>query len=276
MERIKVLLILFLLTLPFSLAQGQYEFEMLYWFGPAGGYPGEKKVEIPVFYEANREVGGFSFEMEIDSTKLSFADTAAIKGALIDSIYPNPDLWEVDVIGSHLSIGCVLSFMGVITLPTQSEEVPLLQVVLDVNPDLIPPDSALLDIKDEGYYPVYWFHGIDGIFYIHKEGCKEPPGYSQPYQFELSQNYPNPFNASTLISYTLSAVGRPPSAVTLRIYNMLGQGVKTLVEEELKPGFYRVMWDGKNREGRDVGSGVYFCQLMVGRFSQTRKMLILR
>ena len=115
--------------------------------------------------------------------------------------------------------------------------------------------------------------------------------------FSLYQNYPNPFNSTTVVSYQLlavsvqesaisdqrsvvshqtSAVGRPLSAVCLSIHNILGQRVKTLVDEELKPGFYRVMWDGKNREGRDVGSGVYFCQLMVGRFSQTRKMLILR
>jgi hypothetical protein len=213
MKQIKVLLFLLLLALPFSLAQGQQEVEMLYWFGPAGGYPGEKKVEIPVFYEANREGSSFTFEMEVDSTKLNFADTAAIKGALIDSICPNPDLWRVTLNGNRLFVGCVLRFMSGITLPAESEEVPLLEVVLDVNPDVTPPDSTLLDIKDI-VYPLAWYHGIDGVFYIHKEGCKEPPGYSQPHQFSLSQNYPNPFNSTTLIRYHLPAISYQQSVVS--------------------------------------------------------------
>jgi len=274
MKQIRFLLVLLLLALPFSLAQGQYEFEMLYWFGSVGGYPGEKKVEIPVFYEANREVSGFTFEMEVDSTKLSFSDTATIKGALIDSICPNPFLWEVDVQGNHLYVGCVLSMTGGITLPAQSEEMPLLQIVLDVNPDLIPPDSTILDIKDVRFYPATWYHGIDGTFYIHKEGCREQPGYSQPRQFELGQNWPNPFNAETIINYQLSIIN--PSPTTLKVYNLLGEEVRTLVDEKLKPGRYSVVWDGKSNNGMDVASGIYFYQLKVRGFSQTRKMVLLR
>ncbi len=275
MKQIKFLLVLLLLALPFSLAQGQYEFEMLYWFGSAGGYPGEKGVKIPVFYEANQEVEAFNFELEVDSTKLSFADTAAIKGALIDSICSNPFLWEVDVQGNHLYVGCVLSMTGGITLPAQSEEVPLFEVILDVNPDLIPPDSTILDIKDVGWWPVSWYHGIDGTFYIHKEGCREQPGYSQPRQFELGQNYPNPFNPTTIINYELR-IKNSPLHTTLKVYNILGQVVRTLVDEELKPGRYSVVWDGKSDNGMDVASGIYFYQLKAGRFSQTRKMVLLR
>jgi len=56
----------------------------------------------------------------------------------------------------------------------------------------------------------------------------------------------------------------------------LGQEVRTLVDEELKPGRYSVVWNGKSDNGMDVASGVYFYQLKVGRFSQTRKMVLIR
>ncbi len=281
MNRIIVLVALFLLALPFSLVQGERGFEMLYWFGPAGGYPGEKGVKVPVFYAANREVETFTLEMEIDSTKLSFADTAAIKGALIDSVCPEPFLWEVDVNGNHLYVSCFLSMTGGIALPAESEEVPLLQILLDVNPDLTPPDSTILDIKDIEFYPATRYYGIDGTFYIHKEGCKEPPGYSQPYQFELEQNYPNPFNASTNIRYYLPTTSyQQQSAVSLKVFNLLGQEVKTLVDERQRTGLYRIVWDGKDGEGRDVGSGIYFCRLEVEdkrlKVVKTRKFVLLR
>ncbi len=93
-----------------------------------------------------------------------------------------------------------------------------------------------------------------------------------PSEFELSQNYPNPFNPGTEIQYTL----RRPGQVILQIYNLLGQKVKTLINEYQSPGFYQVPWDGKNEEEEKVGSGIYFYRLQVNNVSQTRKMILLR
>ena len=56
----------------------------------------------------------------------------------------------------------------------------------------------------------------------------------------------------------------------------MGQEVRTLVDEKLKPGRYSVVWDGRSNNGMDVASGVYFYQLKAGTFSQTRRMLLLR
>ncbi len=96
--------------------------------------------------------------------------------------------------------------------------------------------------------------------------------------FSLFQNYPNPFNPSTTIRYTLpdrDREGRPHRA-TLKVYNILGELVRTLVDEEQAPGFYRVVWDGKDNLGREVSSGVYFCGVRAGEFCAVRKMLLLR
>jgi hypothetical protein len=88
-----------------------------------------------------------------------------------------------------------------------------------------------------------------------------------PRVFTLYQNYPNPFNPTTTISYGLPTGAR----VTLRIYNVLGQVVKTLVDEDQSPGVYGAQFDASG-----VASGVYFYRLQAGPFVQTKKMLILR
>jgi hypothetical protein len=94
----------------------------------------------------------------------------------------------------------------------------------------------------------------------------------RPSEFELSQNYPNPFNPTTKIEFTLAKSG----FVTLQIYDVLGRKVRTLVSEELSAGYKSVIWDGKNEDGDDVASGVYFYQLKVGDFSEPKKMLLLK
>jgi photosystem II stability/assembly factor-like uncharacterized protein len=88
-----------------------------------------------------------------------------------------------------------------------------------------------------------------------------------PTKFELFQNYPNPFNPTTTIGMQIAERGR----VILKIYNMLGQQVATLVNEEMKPGTYEVTWHPIGQT-----SGVYLYRLQVGNFVETRKLLLLR
>jgi hypothetical protein len=88
----------------------------------------------------------------------------------------------------------------------------------------------------------------------------------------LSQNYPNPFNPATAIRYST----REKAQVTLRIYNVAGQLVRTLVERAENPGVHRVTWDGKSDAGTSVSSGVYFYRLVAGGFTQTRKMVVIK
>jgi len=93
-----------------------------------------------------------------------------------------------------------------------------------------------------------------------------------PQAFTLLQNHPNPFNSSTLISYTLPE----PARVRLQVYNLLGQQVATLAEGYQQAGSYQVRWDGKDKHGHPVPSGVYLYRLQAGELKQTRRMTVLR
>ncbi len=102
----------------------------------------------------------------------------------------------------------------------------------------------------------------------------DDPGrlFSHPPEFKLDQNYPNPFNQLSVISYQLS-VSAP---TTLRIYNISGQLVKTLVNGRQGPGYHSVKWKGDDSQGQKVTSGIYFYRLQSGGNSQTRKLMLLK
>jgi len=101
---------------------------------------------------------------------------------------------------------------------------------------------------------------------------------NRPPVFRLFQNYPNPFNSSTVIWYFLPDVGYQPAEVEITIYNLLGKLVKTLVKRRQYPGQHRVLWDGKDEEGKEVASGIYFYRLKVSGLElvKPRKMVLLR
>ncbi len=90
--------------------------------------------------------------------------------------------------------------------------------------------------------------------------------------YGLGQNYPNPFNPWTTISYQL-----PERVfVSLKVYNVLGELVRTLQEGKRPAGRHTVQWDGEDNSGRFVASGVYFYRITAGNFSKTGKMLLIR
>jgi hypothetical protein len=88
-----------------------------------------------------------------------------------------------------------------------------------------------------------------------------------PVGFRLEQNYPNPFNPSTRIQYTVANLER----VTLKIYNMLGQEVSTLVDADLQPGSYETTFDATG-----LASGMYMYRLQTPGASMTQKMILMK
>ena len=98
-----------------------------------------------------------------------------------------------------------------------------------------------------------------------------------PSKFALHQNFPNPFNSATTICYDL-----PEGAdVTLKIYNIMGRHVTTLVDKKEAAGYKRVVWDGKSRYGGELSSGMYILQLIAegttkGTYTKAKKMLLVK
>lgn len=93
-----------------------------------------------------------------------------------------------------------------------------------------------------------------------------------PTEFALSQNYPNPFNPRTTIRYDVAAPGK----VVIKVYNMLGQEVATLINAQRDPGRYYIQWDGRNNAGSVVASGVYLYRMQVGNVVRSKRMLFLK
>lgn len=104
------------------------------------------------------------------------------------------------------------------------------------------------------------------------------PSITVPRHFYLEQNYPNPFNSSTVISYTIIA----GAAASLKIYNILGQEVASLVpgqqpdEAREVVGHHQVVWDATDSDGNTLPSGIYLCKMVAGTYVETRKLVLLR
>jgi hypothetical protein len=93
-----------------------------------------------------------------------------------------------------------------------------------------------------------------------------------PGAYGLARNFPNPFNPVTTIGYSMKEKG----VVTLKIYNVAGQLVRTLVDGVKDAGAYKAVWDGKNNGGTPTASGIYFYKMKTAGFSATKKMVLLR
>lgn len=102
------------------------------------------------------------------------------------------------------------------------------------------------------------------IMFLKKHG-DETAGTEIPKEFKLAQNYPNPFNPSTLIEYTVAK----PEHITIKIYNVLGKEVATLVNEVKEPGVYSVRFDAGN-----LSSGIYFYKFQSASYSAVKKMIL--
>jgi len=100
----------------------------------------------------------------------------------------------------------------------------------------------------------------------------EEEGGNRPKKFSLAQNYPNPFNPQTSIAYTL------PKAATVRldVFDILGRVVTTLLDKEQSAGTYNVIWNGRDRSGNVVSTGIYFYRFKTNEYAETKKMLFVK
>lgn len=108
----------------------------------------------------------------------------------------------------------------------------------------------------------------NNIFYIFIDQSSD----HVPELFLLYQNYPNPFNLETVIKYNIARQGK----VTINVYNVLGEKIKTLVNENKLIGTYEIRWDGTDIKGTPMPSGIFYCQMKSTEFIQNRKMILIK
>jgi len=114
--------------------------------------------------------------------------------------------------------------------------------------------------------------GDDRVLFVNRYDYLSIAAEGVPLEFALHDNYPNPFNPTTTLRFDLPEV----SDITLIIYNMLGQKVRTFDYQNTSAGYHSVTWDATNDLGQQVGAGVYLYQLQTKNFVKTRKMVLLK
>lgn len=121
--------------------------------------------------------------------------------------------------------------------------------------------GAIMNLRNSTNGHGVWRRPLSEITSVAKQSSSLPKGYS------LAQNYPNPFNPSTTISFTLPS----RSFVSLKIFDVLGREVATIIFEEMAPGSYSQTWDAAR-----LSSGIYFYRLQTGAYAQTKKLTLLK
>ena len=133
--------------------------------------------------------------------------------------------------------------------------------------DKIRDDRVYRDVPDRSWHLMRIVEWLGNIAHVTAAGDPVAREYS------LAQNHPNPFNPTTTIRYSVAETGH----VSLRVYNVAGQLVRTLVDEVQTPGVVgTVTWDGRDGAGREVSSGIYFYKLLAKGFTETKKMILLK
>ncbi len=97
-----------------------------------------------------------------------------------------------------------------------------------------------------------------------------------PSTMALHQNFPNPFNPNTTIQFEIPFPGKQKVNVELRIYNLQGELIRTLINEKKEPGIYQIQWNGLDESGSKAATGIYLYQFRAGEFDATKRMILLK
>lgn len=229
------------------------------------GVPGSTGNSVNIDMDNSAGVGGVQFVLEFDCTLLS-----------ADSVITTSRT-------SHMSLGytvwsdsvkvLIFSASGDSILP---DSLPILQIFLSVDSQAVIGDSSLLHLRDcilsdPLAQPIPcetqdgWFHFIDS------SGVEEVTAVTIPETLTVKGNFPNPFINNTVIMYGLPQKGK----VEISIYNLAGQKVITLYEGIQDTGWYTVGWDGRNRKGLKIRTGVYFYRINWREIIVSKKMVVL-
>ncbi|MCB0749819.1 MAG: T9SS type A sorting domain-containing protein, partial [Ignavibacteriae bacterium] len=149
------------------------------------------------------------------------------------------------------------------------------KIILEADPMFVDPDNGNFDLMEGSPAIGYAESGNnlgDPRWKVTTATNIVEEGIEIPSDFNLFQNYPNPFNPTTSINYSLKA----ESHVTLEIFNILGNKVRSLVNERQSAGNYTISWDGRNDKYQKLSSGVYLYKINCDNFISIKKMIKLK
>jgi hypothetical protein len=134
--------------------------------------------------------------------------------------------------------------------------------------NLVPGTTYYWRVRSDDLYGLSsdWTDGTNYFFFLVQTGVNSDQD-RLPDRFYISQNYPNPFNARTTIEYGLPEA----SHVTIKVYNLLGGIVETLLDQDRSAGYHRIIWDARTQP-----SGIYFYVIQAGLHSETKKLVLLK
>jgi hypothetical protein len=219
--------------------------------------PGQN-ITLDVDLANAKALQGFGFSVNYDATKFEFIEAAPAEEDLLKS-----DGAETPLFLHQAEEGKVLVANAIVDGGTVSGEGSVVRLTFKVLGEF--EDASRIDIAD-----AVVFDGLRDSNPVVVLGSLEVQ--TTPTEFALLQNYPNPFNPETTIKYNLAE----GASVNLRIYNIVGQVVKTLVAERQSAGRYQVRWDGTDDRGSAVSSGIYFYQVAAGKFRDVKRLMLLK
>jgi hypothetical protein len=210
---------------------------------------------------------------DIQCTKIDFAGSRV---AHFDALYP-----QIDNQNKRVLIGMIRALNENISdvLPAGSGLIATLHFSsassrcvpeLKLSPWPLSAGELNFDMVDEKGNSICRKKGVTPIPITH--GTTELEEVQLAAGFEVKGNFPNPFNPETVMKFNLPQA----SHVTLKVYNILGQVVNTLVDGPLEAGEHSVIWNGTNQQGTEVASGVYFYRISAGGHESIQKMTLLR
>ena len=218
-----------------------------------------EEISVTVSMANAKQLNGFGLELTYDADKFEFVSAVPAAADLLKSQGDETPLFK-----SWPEEGRVSVVNAIIDAGSVSGEGALVTFTFKVLREF--EDNARFEIAqgvvfdaDQLQNPVVSLGALDV--------------QSTPTEFALHQNFPNPFNPQTNIPYDLAESGD----VALRIYNLLGQEVRTLVRERQQAGRYTVQWSGMDDRGVSVSSGIYFYQVSVaGKFQDAKRLMLLK
>ena len=215
-------------------------------------------LKLQVKLSQTENLKGYGFVLQYDPAKYEFVEALEGEGHLLDTGSGQPTLFlSSNRTPGRLALGSMKGDGESAQGEGRVVEVTFKAIDTPLPSDFQIAEGILVDLEGN----------IDEIQNVEIGDLR-----AVPQEFGLDQNVPNPFNPSTTIGYQL-----PEQAhAKLVIYNVLGQEVRTLVDEALDAGFYTTNWDSRDQHGRKLASGIYIYRIQAGNYAQIRRMMLLK